>query len=135
VDFDVLLNGSDLWSAHAYAGAGLCASIVLVQILLTSYVTLTHTMRTILLTFIILALFSPAKNISRRSSTGASSVINMMQAHLRHSASLRHEIDLQRLISELLRVTRSHAAGQRCTLLCMDNQEQLPAVYRKTTLL
>ncbi len=66
-------------------------------------------MRTILLTFIILALFSPAKNyiqeiIDRRFFRHKYDAARTLDEF---SQTLRHEIDLGRLNSELLRVTEA----------------------------
>jgi serine phosphatase RsbU (regulator of sigma subunit) len=108
-DFDVLLNRVVIYGLLTLVLVFVyVAAIVLVQVVMTDYVTLTPTMRTILLTFIILALFVPAKNyiqeaIDRRFFRHKYDAARLLAAF---SQTLRHEINLDRLVSELLRVTR-----------------------------
>ena len=121
-DFDVLLNRVVIYGLLTLVLVLVyVASIVIVQMALTDYVTLTPTMRTILLTFIILALFSPAKNhiqevIDRRFFRHKYDAARTLAAF---SQTLRHEIDLERLVSELLRVTQEAMQPGSATLcLC-----------------
>jgi serine phosphatase RsbU (regulator of sigma subunit) len=126
-DFDVLLNRVVIYGLLTLVLVLVyVASIVFVQMALTDYVTLTPTMRTILLTFIILALFSPAKNriqevIDRRFFRHKYDAARSLAAF---SQTLRHEIDLERLVSELLRVIKeTMQPGSVALCLYQDSSE------------
>ena len=108
-DFNVLLNRVVIYGLLTLVLVVVyVAGIVIVQLAMTNYVPLSPTVRTILLTFIVLALFSPAKNyiqeiIDRHFFRHKYDAARTLSAF---SQTLRHEIDLERLTSELVRVTK-----------------------------
>ena len=135
-DFDVLLNRVVIYGLLTLVLVLVyVASIVLVQLALAKYVTLSPTMHTILLTFIILALFSPAKNYIQE-------VIDRRFFRHKYDAartlaefgqSLRHEINLERLNSELLRVTKAAMQPIVAALCLLETSLDQPACLLKDT--
>jgi len=127
-DFDLLVNRAIIYGLLTLVLLlAYVFSTVLVQIIFTDYLELTATLRTILLTFIILALFIPAKNriqdiIDRRFFRHKYDANRILTAL---SQTLRSQIDLEHLRAELVRVVQE-AMKPVFASLCLSGDD-LPA--------